>query len=382
MHTVAFVLAAFACLAAVSSTVEMAIGSRRLRRLKDTEPLADACGRVSVIAAARNEERHIAEAVGSLQSQTYPDLEIIAVDDRSTDDTGSILDDLAQVSNSLNVLHISELPDGWLGKNHALHCGAAKASGQYLLFTDADVVMESTAVARALAYMREHGIDHLPVAPGVRRQGFFLSLLVAAFLYLFTLAKKPWLLRCRGPFYMGVGAFNLITAEAYRKAGGHERIAFRPDDDMMLGKQVKAAGLRQDMLIGRDLIELEWYSSCGDMMRGLEKNAFAGLNYSLAFAVLICMLMLIVFVLPPLAFFFTAGWTRVLNLAALAVWTASWADQARLWKISPFYAPVFPLGILLLVFTIGRAVVKTIMTGGITWRGHFYSLKELRQNRL
>jgi glycosyltransferase involved in cell wall biosynthesis len=383
MQTVALILAAFACLAAVGSAVEMAVGNRGLRRLKDVQPLQESCGRVSIIVAARNEERHIAGAVRSLIAQTYPDLEIIAVDDRSTDATGAIIDDLAQKSDRLKVVHVADLPDGWLGKNHALHTGAGHATGRYLLFTDADVVMDPTAVARALGDMRARALDHLPIAPGVRARGFFLSLLVGAFLYLFTLGKKPWLIsRPKNPFHMGVGAFNLITTEAYRKIGGHERIALRPDDDMMLGKLVKAAGLRQDMLVGRDLIELEWYASCREMIRGLEKNAFAGLHYSAAFTLVTCTALLAAIVLPPAVVFFTAGWTRILNLAAFAAWTLSYADQARLWKVPAWHAPAFPLGTLLLVYTIFRAVAKTLITGGITWRDHFYPLKQLKQNRL
>jgi len=381
MDSVALVIGAAACLAALISAAEMAFGGRMLRRLKDTAPLGEPCGKVSIVVAARNEERHIAGAVQSLIGQTYPDVEIIVVNDRSTDGTGTILDDLAQTSDRLKVIHITELPAGWLGKNHALHTGANCASGKYLLFTDADVVMAPTAVGSAMAYMRERNVDHLPVVPGVRRQGFWLGMLVSAFLYLFTLAKKPWLVRCRGPFHMGVGAFNLITADAYAEIGGHRRIALRPDDDMMLGKLVKVAGMRQDMPIGRDLIELEWYASCGEMIRGLEKNAFAGLGYSIAFATLVCVFMLAVFVAPPVAALFTSGWPRILNLAAYVLWVGSWADQSRLWKTRAYLAPFYPLGVLLLLYTIVRAVAETLFAGGIMWRGRFYPLKELRNNQ-
>ncbi|MBE0537848.1 MAG: glycosyltransferase [Phycisphaerae bacterium] len=383
MQTVMLTLAAFACVVAVGSALEMAAGNRRLRWLKNVAPPGESCGKVSIIVAARNEERHIAGGVQSLIAQTYPDLEIILVDDRSTDGTGAILDDLAKTSQRLKVVHVTDLPDGWLGKNHALQVGAGFASGRYLLFTDADVVMDGTAVGRAISYLCENKLDHLPIAPSVRGGDFWLNLLIGAFLYVFTLATKPWFARRRkSPFHMGIGAFNLITADAYRSVGGHERIALRPDDDMMLGKLVKGAGLRQEMLVGRDLIGLEWYASCGEMIRGLEKNAFAGLRYSVAFALLVCVFLLSVLVLPPITVFFTGGWARVLNLAAFAAWTVSYADQARLWKVPAWHAFFFPFGILLLVYTIVRAVAKTLITGGIRWRDHFYRLSELRKNRL
>jgi hypothetical protein len=380
MQAAAFILAGFGCLAAAASAVEMAVGNRRLRLLKHVPPAEKTCGRVSIIVAARNEERHIAGAIQTLIGQAYSDLEIIAVDDRSTDRTGAILDKIAQGSDRLKVAHLSELPKGWLGKNHALHTGASQASGALLLFTDADVIMDATAVGRAVGYMHAYGIDHLPVAPGLRGGGFLITVLIGAFLYLFTLAKKPWLVtRARSPFHMGIGAFNLITAEAYRKVGGHTQIALRPDDDMMLGKLVKTAGLRQEMLVGRDLIELEWYASCREMMRGLEKNAFAGLGYSAVLALLTCVAVSAVIVWPPVAVFLTAGWVRALNLTALAIWTLSYADQTRLWKAPMRHAVFFPVGTALLIIAIVRAVAKTLTSGGIQWRGHFYRLRDLKK---
>src|SRR5690606_31145145 len=146
----------------------------------------------------------------------YPDFEIVAVDDRSTDATGAILDRLAAEDPRLRVVHIAELPPGWLGKNHALWLGARESTGQWLLFTDADVVLEPTALGRAVEFARTRGLDHLTVAPQLVLPSLAVQAFVGTFLTLFSLFARPW--RCRDPrsrAHLGIGAFNLLRREAY-----------------------------------------------------------------------------------------------------------------------------------------------------------------------
>ncbi len=290
---------------------------------------------------------------------------------------------LARSYDKLKASHITELPGGWLGKNHALYVGAQQASGDYLLFTDADVIMHPTAVSRAISFMQQGNLDHLAVSPQADQKGTLLNLLVGTFLYLFTLGKKPWKARDRkSRFYMGIGAFNLIAADAYKKIGTHERIAMRPDDDMMLGMLVKKNHLQQDVLNGIGMINIEWYTSLGEMIRGLEKNAFAGLNYSLLFAALTCLCLFTFMVFPVGAVLLTTGVARIINLLALAVWAVSYADNARFWKIPLWHGIALPLGTVLLIYAIANAVARTIRNRGITWRGTHYSLEDLKANRI
>src|SRR5690349_21179805 len=139
-----FYLAVATVAAYLIITVELWQGNRRVRSLKDVAPLDPAeWPRVSVVIAARNEARHVEEALQSVLNQDYSRLEIIVADDRSTDDTGRILDRMAARDERLRPLHITELPPGWLGKNHALDYGARQAAGDFLLFTDADIVMDA-----------------------------------------------------------------------------------------------------------------------------------------------------------------------------------------------------------------------------------------------
>jgi glycosyltransferase involved in cell wall biosynthesis len=135
--------------------IDLALGNRATEYLKTVPPWQDPSGGplLSIIVPARNEEKHIEAALQSLLNQDYRKMEILVVDDRSSDGTAVILDRMAQVHNRLRVFHIEELPEGWLGKNHALHYGARHASGEFLLFADADVVMHPSTVSRAIRYM-------------------------------------------------------------------------------------------------------------------------------------------------------------------------------------------------------------------------------------
>jgi glycosyltransferase involved in cell wall biosynthesis len=377
------ILAVLTFIAACLSALELSLGNRRINFLRYTGVLDKLHGKVSIVVAARNEQRHLRRALESLMAQDFCPLEVIVVNDRSTDDTAAIGNNHARSHDRLTVVHITELPGGWLGKNHALYVGAQHASGDYLLFTDADVIMHPTAVSRAISFVQQNNLDHLAVTPQADQKGTLLNILVGTFLYLFTLGKKPWKARDRkSRFYMGIGAFNLIAADAYKKIGTHQRIAMRPDDDMMLGLLVKKNHLRQDVLNGIGMINIEWYTSLGEMIRGLEKNAFAGLGYSVLFAVFACLCLFTFLVFPLPAVFLTTGAARILNLLALAVWAVSYADNARFWKIPLWHGIALPLGTVLLIYAIANAVARTIRNRGINWRGTHYPLEDLKANRI
>ena len=206
---------------------------------------------VSVILAAKEEEASIIETVKHLQSQTYPRLEIIAVNDRSSDQTGAKLDALKQWAERsddfpvpITVVHITRLPAGWIGKNHALYQGFQQARGQLLLFTDADVRFQPQAIASAVRYMRREQADHITAVPAMPANGFWLRAFVHYFLFALSMFVKPWRAgddRSR-KHSIGIGAFNLVTRKAYEAAGTHRAIALRPDDDLQLGARIKQIG--------------------------------------------------------------------------------------------------------------------------------------------
>jgi cellulose synthase/poly-beta-1,6-N-acetylglucosamine synthase-like glycosyltransferase len=375
--------------------VESAIGLRTLPTLSGTMPVSPDMARpVSIIVAARNEERHVDGAVGTLLAQDYPDLEVIVIDDRSTDGTGAILDDLAErwrreseraareghSRARLRVIHLDALPAGWLGKNHALHRGAEAAGGDLLLFSDADVMMRRDALARAVGLLERRGLDHLAVAPRMHGGGPWATMTMAVFVMLFSALFKPWKARDpRSRYAIGVGAFNLVRAEAYRAIGGHAGIALRPDDDLRLGRRLKEAGFRQAAAIGRNTVMVEWYPSLRAMARGLRKNAFAAVDYRIA-PVLAGTVLPFLFVFWPIAALFLAeGMVLRLNVAILLVALVSVWDAARIHGLPRWVALTYPLASVLLLWIIWAATLRTIRTGGIEWRETRYALEELRR---
>ena len=246
------------------TAVQLTLGARRIRALREVDPAqVTDLPRVSIVVAARNEERNIREALQSLLSLDYPDYELIVVDDRSEDGTGSILDDMGARFNRLRVVHVASLPAGWLGKNHALSAGSRQATGKYLLFTDADVVMEKTLLTRAVGFMQRYHLDHLAATPSMRMPGVFLEMFGASFVIFFSLFSRPWKARDpRSRCHIGIGAFNMLRSSAYRLVGGHEAIRLLPDDDIKLGKLIKRAGLRQDAALAPEYMSVEWYATC------------------------------------------------------------------------------------------------------------------------
>ena len=364
--------------------LDMLIGNRSVRFLRSVAPDPPATDlRVSIIVAARNEERNILEAVNSLLLLNYPDYELIVVDDRSEDRTGEILENLAELLPRLKVIRIDELPQGWLGKNHALWVGSQRATGELLLFTDADIIMEPTVLTRAVALMEENSLDHLAATPSMHMPNLFLRMFGTSFILFFSFFARPW--KAKDPnsrFHIGIGAFNLVRTEAYHQVGGHKTICLRPDDDLKLGKIIKKAGLKQDVVFAPEFLKVEWYASLKEMIRGLEKNAFSGADYSIALVLFGVAFHLICSVWPFAAAFLTHGTTRMLYLAVVALIALIFVDSARYHQAQPWHVIGFPLTAALFAFILLRTMLLNLIQGGIYWRGTFYSLKELKRNRV
>lgn len=368
----------------VAITAQLMVGGRALRFLHDVAPLSAAgAPPVSIVVAARNEERNLEAALRSLLAQHYPRLEIVVVDDRSVDATGAILDRMAEGDPRLRVVHLTELPPGWLGKNHALQRGAEAASGEWILFTDADIVMNPTTVARAVALAMSERLDHLTVAPRVHMPGPVLQGFGTLFGIVFSLWTRPWKVSDpRSPSHVGIGAFNLLRATAYRAMGGHRPIRMRPDDDIKLGKLVKKNGFRQQFAVGTELISVEWYASVRELVHGLTKNAFAATEYRLGAVLAATAVNLLFFVWPFVAVFVTEGPARLLYGIAVGILLFIFVGAARMQGANPAPGLLFPLLNLLLLYIVWRSTLVTLATGGIEWRGTRYPLDELRANRV
>ncbi len=359
-------------------------GNRHVVNLRDVEPVERSTApSVSIVVAARNEQRDIAAAVASWLTLDYDDYELIVVNDRSTDETGAILDELARDNVKLNVVHLTELPSGWLGKTHALQCGSERGSGEWLLFSDADVVMQPDTLRRAVGHAERRELDHLPMIFRVRMPTWFLeSFCILFFVYLWAYFK-PW--RAKNPHsraYIGIGGFNLIRAEVYEEIGRHEPIRMRPDDDLKFGKLVKQSGYRQELVAAFDHIEVPWYNSVGEVIVGLEKNSFSGVEYSVFTVVWSSAVALAFNAFPFVAIFVTTGITRCVYLGVVAALLLLCYDLARWANLRRSTVFGFPLAVLLIVFIQWRTMILNLWHGGLRWRDTFYPLDELKANRL
>jgi glycosyltransferase involved in cell wall biosynthesis len=381
MHIFGLVLFGLVAFFWLTHGLRVAYGAVRLPWLKGFTPAVDADSpRISLIFAARDEEEKLPAALATLMEIDYPNLEIIAVDDRSKDATGRILDDYATAHPRLRVVHVAELPPGWLGKPHALQKAYEMSTGNWLLFTDADVRFKRDVLRRAITLTTQHNLDHLSLLCDIEVVGFWEKLLVTFFGFVFQIATDPY--RASNPhsyFYVGIGAFQMVKRSAYEASGTHRRLAMEVLDDMKLGKIIKRSGFRSGVGIAQENVAVRWHAGFGNLIRGVTKNFFAGAGYNIGVVVLGITALFLVDVAPFPGLFFGGGWIRILAAIAVAMALSFHAAVAATMRVSPLYALTHPLGAILLGYMLLRSTFVTLKQGGIVWRDTFYPLDELKR---
>ena len=337
--------------------------------------------RATVIVAARNEEAHVEAAVRSLLALDYPDYEVFAVNDRSTDRTGELLDRLARENPArLRVLHVRELLPGWLGKPHAMGLAAQQATGDWLLFTDADVSFRPDALRRALACAEENRADHLVLFPTALMHSLSERMMFAFFPTLVAFGHRPWKVADpRTRDYVGMGAFNMIRRPVYEDLGVGQALRMDVLDDMKLGKLVKEGGYAQRVASGYGLITLRWGHGALGVLDNLTKNLFALMLYRWPRTLGAAFLLLLLNLGPFVGLALAPGWTRMGYALATAALALLYLCLSRYSRISPLYVVLHPISTLLFTGTLLRSMVLTLGRGGVVWRGTKYPLEELRK---
>ena len=355
-------------------------GLRQLDSLEG-EPNLENGPVLSVIVAARNEEKQIKASILSQLAQTYQQVEWILVNDRSTDLTGQMMDELKMEDPRVKVVQIHDLPEGWLGKNHALYTGAEFATGNWLLFTDADIKYEREAFAKALHYFERHRLDFLTAAPNLNAHGFWLKSFIAFFLMGFSYFKRPWMANFpKSKIGTGIGAFILVKKDAYDRFGTHKRVRMRPDDDLQLGMKMKKEGYKERIVSALTLMEVEWYGNLKEAFVGLEKNTFAGLNYRMSMVLFSVLGIFVGHILPFVTIFSADKTVALLSFGnILGSGILYMLIISKMSRYSPAFFFVLPLTALLFMYSILRASLLTFKRGGIVWRGTRYKLSELRE---
>jgi hypothetical protein len=372
----------FGCLTAlfVAMSVAALVHLRWARRLPALGDLATDPNpkkvRCSVILAARNEEARIEKTIRLILAQSGVEVEVIVVDDRSTDRTSEILKRLANEDARVQSTRVETLPDGWLGKCYACHTGASMATGEWILFTDADCWLKPDVIARALRIAAREKIEHVALTPGAAPE----TIPGRAWHLAFLISFANWFSgvnRDKPRAYFGMGAFNLIQLATYQRFGGHQALRLTVLDDVRLGLLVRRAGGRTRAFIGGDDVECHWGSTARAMIKLMEKNYFAAMDYRTGAVIgagIIAILLMVVTIAGP----FTGTWA---GMAAPCAWflmmlPAGVCARRLGWGISgalmtPF---VFPL----LFYAMLKSAAVTLRQGGIWWRETFYSLDQLR----
>jgi glycosyltransferase involved in cell wall biosynthesis len=373
------------CAAWIVGLGYLIISFKRLPVLREQHaPAPEFWPRLSVVIPACNEAANLESAVATLLQQDYPDLEIILVDDRSTDGTGEIIERLAHADSRIRAVHIETLPPGWLGKVHALHRGVEQASGDWLLFTDADVHFAAGTLRRALALVLHQRVDHLTLIPRTIHKSFWLELAVNTFGLLFFITTRAASVNRPGSkAFVGIGAFNLVNAERFRRTAGFEWLRLEPGDDVGLGMMIKQSGGTTRLAFAYEDLSLQWYSSVASMFKGLEKNLFGPGSHYQWWLMLLRVGIIWALVTAPvfsLVFGLTHGLAPlwIAGAAAISMQLIFTGYLATERKTKVLILLLFPVGVLLVTAMMLRAGYRCVKNGGIDWRGTHYPIEQLR----
>jgi cellulose synthase/poly-beta-1,6-N-acetylglucosamine synthase-like glycosyltransferase len=356
---------------------------RRIRIFeKANPPLPGKWPRLSVVIATCNDADTIEKAVNTLLKQDYPDLEIVVVNDRSTDKTGTIIEKIARKDSRVRTIHIQDLPAGWLGKVHALHVGTQKARGAWILYTDADVYFKQGALRKAIAFVLADHSDHLALMPVPRAPSFWLRVVLQAVGGVFVLGTRAAYIGKPGTkAFVGAGAFNLVRKAALDRTEGFAWLRMEVVDDVGLGLMLQRSGAKSSFAITLQDVSFTWYPSLRAMFKGMEKNFFGVLAfYSIARMIVIVVLawgyalapLIAILYAQKIPFLLIAGVVAYLFLIAGAVGVKIMFKQ----KLLPLL--LVQVGHILISLMLLRSGIMCIIRGGITWRGTWYLLDDLR----
>jgi glycosyltransferase involved in cell wall biosynthesis len=375
--TAAFAAVALVFVAMATSLLARQRWAQVLPPLEALPPAdAAATARVSVIVAARDEADGIEASVRQLLAQRGVGLEVIVVSDRSVDATAAIVGRLATDDPRVRLVEVAALPERWLGKTYALHVGSRAATGDWLLFTDADCLLHPELVARALRVAARDGVDHVALTPApieATTSGY-------AWHYVFLAGLIDWFARAntdRPGGYVGFGAFNLVRASTHRAFGGHEALRLTVLDDVRLGLLVRRAGGRcRGFLGGRD-VRCDWGRTLGQGIRLTEKNYFAAVHYRTAVVATLAVVVLLLWigVAAALASGTVLGLVAGLSGGLLVLPAVVFARRLD-WPMAG--ALLAPLVHSLAAYAVVRSAVTTLRRGGVRWRDTFYPIAMLR----
>jgi hypothetical protein len=344
-------------------------------------PAPHAWPRLSIIVPARDEASGIEAALASKLACDYDDLEIVVVDDRSTDGTGDIARRLANDDPRLTVARVDTLPPGWLGKLHAMSVGAARASGDWILLSDADVHVARGALRRIIAHAEANAVDFVSVVPRIEPNGAVLDACSVATARTVMLGGRTWRANDDASgIGVGIGAFNLVRRRALEESPGLAHLRMEVADDVALGAMMKASGARCRFFAARGDVHLVLAETFADLLRSTDKIGFL-LGFSIVRALAAPFLWLAMDLGVPIAALALGGTHAVLGAITLLGLTATHLVMARHFDAPTRGAFLWPLGSLLAAVLFARAGALAWWRGAIVWRGTRYSKADVLAGR-
>src|SRR4030042_1167763 len=340
--------------------------------------------RVSLIMTACNEENKIQAAIREKLKNGYPEIECILVEDRSTDSTPQIADQLAAEDSRLKVIHIKEIPEGWLGKINARNQGVKQAAGNWLIFSDADVCIRPGTVKRAVVYAEEKELDHVAIFPHLMKTKWLLDATLCVFVRMLCAGGRIWKISdAKSDAAVGSGSFNMVRRTTLQNSPGFEYIKLEPGDDVALGMMLKKSGARSCLLSGRDYVKVRFYRDLKEMAIGSERATFTSLGNFSFFRIVVVFLILMAIELAPFIVFLT-GFNNCLWLIGIFFIIMSYSTTIlynqwfRHFTISNMF---WPTGAFVFAYCAIRAGYLGMKRKGIYWRGTFYSTDLLRRGK-
>jgi len=359
---------------ALAVGLRLVIAARRIRWHSVSLASGNQTTKVTVIVPARNEEQDLGAALESILRQTDVTLEVLVVDDHSTDRTGIIADAAARADPRVQVIHHPLLPPGWLGKHNAMHQAAARASGDYLLFTDGDILFQPACLALALAEMEQHQLDFLSLFPLIRCGSLWENVLTPGFAWgIMVKFARPGLRDGTAANAYAAGAFMLVRRLALQAIGGFEAIKAETCDDIALARQLQKNGYQIGLRAAPHLLQVRLFKSGADAFWGPTKNVLSGLEGRIWLAPLRMLWPLVVF-WTPLVAIVVGAWES--NPAVLLAGFAAYGvEYATLWPSRSLFrfhavkALFFPLLVISLWCCLLRSLYHHLARGSIVWRG-------------
>ena len=349
--------------------------------------------KVSIILPARNEEKFIIKCLDSLINQDYKNYEIIVIDDSSEDSTGEIISKYAEKNSKIIPVTARPKPNGWMGKNWACMEGYHKATGEILLFTDADTKHSKKVISLAVSHLISFELDALSAIPRMVTLDFWTNItlpMISTFLHTrFSALNVNNPAKKTGYFF---GSFFIMKKETYEKVGMHEGVKHEIIEDGALGKKVKELGYKMKMVRGEHLIDAVWARDKGTLWNAL-KRLMVPLylqNGKIAVGIFFAVLFLLFVPFPVLA-------TSVLSqsedisakilcitagIASALIYTGSVVEVKMGLKLKTVYALFAPLGSLTVVLGFLSGLIEAKGTSSISWRGRKYSMKDHSQDSI